>query len=274
MGRMLFSLSLAILALTPGCQSSPSTAPNSASGQESPSLFSRLFGSNSPKKPNGAAGVKDVPLGPNGLPLGQKTKLDLAIESTMKRGGLIQIEYEILQKYVVAADLHGFHNAAAALEKLAPLIKLREVNLHGTSFNDADLVVLRGLPNLQNVNLSATNITDAGMASLQTLPNLRTLNLNETRVTDAGLQYLRGMANLSELSLYGTKVSDQGVAQLRGLEMLHKLVLGGSSSITDRSLHILGDMTQLRDLTILSSRVTDTGIENLKIASSQLRIIH
>lgn len=267
MRRMLFSLLFVILTLASGCQSSPPSAPSPDSGGADPSLFSRLFGSKSPSKPKPATG-------PNALPLGEKTKLDLAIESTLKRGGQVTLEYFGLQKFVAVADLHGFTNAAAALEKLAPLARLREINLHATGFNDADLVILRGLSNLRNVNLSGTKITDAGLAILQTLPSLTTLSLNETHVTDAGLQYLRGMPNLSELSLYGTKVSDEGLAQLRNITMLHKLVLGGSKSITNRGLYSLGDMPQLRDLTILSSGVTDAGIEDLRIASSQLRIVH
>src|SRR5579875_1343134 len=172
MGRLLFSLGLALPTLMCGCRNGPPSAPNSTA--------------------------------PNGVALGKKTKQDLAIESILKRGGLVLVEFDGLEKSVVVADLHGFHKAAAALESLAPLTKLREVNLHATAFNDADLVLLRGLPNLQNVNLSGTKITDAGLAVLQTLPSLHILNLNQTNVTDAGLQYLRGMPNLTELSLYGT----------------------------------------------------------------------
>lgn len=274
MRRLRSSLTFAILAAAVGCQSGPPSAANPTPAAGNPGLLSRLFQSNSPKAPNAAAGANKTILGPNGVPLGQKTKQDLAIESVTKRGGVVQIEFEGFQKFVVVADLHGFHNAASALESLAPLTKLRDINLHATAFNDADMVNLRGLPNLQNVNLSATKITDAGLASLQTLPNLRTLNLNETRVTDAGLQYLRGMASLTDLSLYGTKVSDAGVAQLRDLAPLNKLLLGGSNSITDRGLLAIRDMSQLRELTVLSSRVTDSGIEDLKIASSQLKIVH
>lgn len=277
MRRLRSFLTFAILVLMAGCRSSPPSAAgtaNPAAGAENPGLLSRLFRSNPPKATNPAAGPNQTVLGPNGVPLGQKTKQDLAIESVVKRGGVVRVEYEGLQKFVVVADLHGFHNAAAALESLAPLTKLREVNLHATAFNDADLVNLRGLPDLQNVNLSATKITDAGLASLQTLPNLHVLNVNETHITDAGLQYLRGMANLSELSLYGTEVSDQGLAQLRNMAVLQKLLVGGSKSITDRGLFALRDMPQLRELTVLSSRVTDSGIEDLKIASSQLKIVH
>lgn len=270
MRRMLFSLHFALLVLASGCQSSPPSAPAPNAGGANNGFLSQLFASKSPKKPN----PKAAPLGPNGVPLGEKTKQDLAIESVMKRGGAITVEFEGLRKLVAVADLHGFYNAAAALEKLGPLTKLRDLNLHATSINDADLVILRGLPNLRSLNLSATKITDAGLAILQTLPNLSTLNLNETHVTDAGLQYLRGMSSLTDLSLYGTKVSDQGLAQLQGVRMLHKLVLGGSKSITDRGLHSLGEMSQLRDLIILSSHVTDAGVEDLRITASQLKIVH
>ncbi len=272
MHRVLFSLTFAVVALMSGCQSSPPSAPNPAADPGSANPLSRLFRGN-PANSQAAASPNKGATGPNGAALGQKTKQDLGIESVMKRGGVVKVEFDGLQKFVVFADLHGFYNAAAALEKLAPLIKLREINLHNTSFNDADLVNLRGLPNLENLNLSSTKVTDAGLALLKTLPNLRILNLNETHVTDAGLQYLRSMTNLSDLSLYGTKVTDEGLAQLRSAT-LHKLVLGGSQAITDRGLFSLRDLPQLREVTILSSRVTDSGIEDLKVVCSQLKVIH
>lgn len=272
MRKVLFSVAFAVLALTPGCQSSPPNAPSPAAGAANVGPLSRLFGSKPSNSPATAAAQNKDAKAPNGVALSKKTKQDLAIESVMKRGGTVQVDFNGMEKFVVVADLHGFRNAAAALESLAPLTMLRDVNLHATSINDADLVVLRGLPNLQNLNLSGTKVGDAGLQLLQTLPNLRTLNLNETRVTDAGVQYLRSMANLSDLSLYGTKVTDQGLTQLRNSQALHKLVLGGSNSITDRGLNSLRDMPQLRDLTILSSRVTDSGIEDLKIACTQLKV--
>ncbi|HZV06814.1 MAG TPA: hypothetical protein VE999_17155, partial [Gemmataceae bacterium] len=129
MRRALFSPAIVFLALTAGCRSVPPSAPNPTPG-------------------------------PNGVAQSQKTKLDLAMESIKRRGGAVQIDQEDLQKSVVVADLHGFNNAGAALDSLAPLTKLREVNLHATGFTDADLERLRGLTNLQNLNLSGTKITD------------------------------------------------------------------------------------------------------------------
>jgi hypothetical protein len=267
MRRVLFALTFALLALTAGCQSNPPSAPASAAGADNPGFLARLFGG----KPKNEA-KSDV--GPNGMAMGQKTKLDKAIESIQRRGGLVQVEADFVQKLVVVADLHGFYNVTEALDSLAPLTKLRDINLHNTGFSDADLEYLRGLLLLQKVNLSSTKITDNGLAMLLTLPNLRTLNLNETRISDAGLQYLRAMPNLSDLSLFGTKVTDRGLAQLKDMKELRKLVIGGSREITDGCLTSLAAIPQLHELTILSSRVTDSGIEDLKLASHQLKIVH
>jgi hypothetical protein len=274
MRKVLFSLAFVVLALTFGCQNSPPSAPNGAADAGNPGLFSRLFASNSPNAPNSTAPTKGAGKGPNGAALSKKTKQDLGIENVMKRQGMVQLEFDGLNKFVVMADLHGFHNAVAALESLAPLTRLRELNLHNTSINDADLVNLQGLHNLQNLNLSSTKITDAGLKVLQSLPGLSILNLNETHVTDGGLPYLHAMDNLTDLSLYGTKVSDEGLAQLRNSQTLHKLVLGGSQSITDRALLSIREMPQLREVTILSSRVTESAIEDLKVASTHLKVIH
>lgn len=242
MRRLLSTLAFALIPLAAGCQSSPAGPQNTA-----------------------AAAANDPAQS-------EKTKHQTAITNILKRGGFVLVDIEDLQKPVVFADLHGFYKPAAALDSLAPLTKLRELNLHGASFSDADLERLRGLPNLRILNLSGTKITDAGLAVLQTLPNLQVLNLNETRISNAGLQYLRGMPNLQNLMLYGTKVSDDGLAQLQSVQTLQKLLLGGSRSITDRGMASVGAMSQLRDLTLLSTGVTDSAIEDLKIASSQLKI--
>ena len=140
---LLFTLLFALAPLAAGCRSGPSRAPRPAAG---------------------AKGVAQT----------QKTKQDLAIASITRRGGMVQVDLNDLQKGVVFADLHGFRNAVAALDSLAPLTKLHEVNLHATGFTDADLQHLRGLPDLRAINLSDTKITDAGLAILPTIPNLRT----------------------------------------------------------------------------------------------------
>jgi hypothetical protein len=242
MHRLLFALAFALMPLAVGCQSSPPSAPNATANRNTLALKTA------------------------------KTKHELAIEAIRKRRGAVQIDPDDENKAVVLVDLNGFSNAVASLDSLAPLTKLRDVNLHNTGFTDADLEHLRGLYNLQTLNLSDTKVSDAGLAVLQTLPNLHTVHLDETRITDAGLQYLRGVPNLQELSLYGTKVTDQGLAQLSAMKTLQKLVLGGTSSITDKGMVHLESMSQLHDLTVLSSRVTRTGFEDLQIASPQLKI--
>jgi Leucine-rich repeat (LRR) protein len=247
------ALMFAVGALCGGCHATPTGAPRPASTSP-PSALSQKTSSQTP-------------------PLTPKTKQDLALEAIKKRGGFVRVDPSELQKPAVYADLHGFRNAVAALDSLAPLTKLRELNLHGAGFTDADLEHLRGLPELATLNLSATKITDSGLAILQTLPNLSALNLNETDITDGGLKHLRGLSHLSDLSLYGTKVSDEGVAQLQGMQTLQKLVIGGSKSITDRSVTTLATMHQLHDVIILSSRVTKSALEDLKNSSPQLKII-
>src|SRR5579875_3530879 len=119
MRRVLFSLSLAVVGLTSGCQSGPPSAPSTAADAGSVNPLSRLFRGNPPNAPASAAGPNKAATGPNGAALSQKTKQDLGIESVTKRGGIVKVDFDGLQKYVVFADLHGFYNAAAALEKLA-----------------------------------------------------------------------------------------------------------------------------------------------------------
>jgi hypothetical protein len=223
-----------------------------------------------------AGGCKNNPsgaAGPNATPKEALAQRQTTLDAIKKKGGVIQVNAEEAAKPVLKADLRGFSNAPAVLDSLKPLTKLRELSLYNTAVTDADLERLRGLPELHTLNLSDTKITDAGLATLQSLPNLRTLYLNNTKITDAGLQYLRGMPNLQELTLYQTRVTDQGLAQLRSLTSLQKLTLGGSA-ITDKGIVQLASMRQLRQLILLSSKVTNSGVEELKVASSQLNIIH
>jgi hypothetical protein len=260
-----FILMFGIAALSGGCRSTPANAPNAGASAKPSAVAQKTTA-----KPTALA-QKKSPQQPEPPP---KTKQDLALEAIRKRGGFVRVETDGVKKTVLAADLHGFYNVAAALDTLAPLTKLHELNLHATGFHDADLERLRGLPDLATLNLSGTKITDAGLAILPTLPNLSSLNLNETDITDAGLKQLRGLSHLSELSLYGTKVSDEGIAQLQGMKTLQKMVVGGSKNITDRSLTTLATMHELRDVTILSDKVTKSALEDLKNSAPQLKIIH
>lgn len=250
MRRLLFALTWVVLPLAAGCRNGPS----------------RADGDNPPDAASPSAD-------PAAQALEAQKKKQSAIASVLTRGGMVQVDPEDWQQSVVLVDLHGFYKVVDALDSLAPLTRLRILNLYDTAVTDADLERLRGLSHLQELNLSDTKITDEGLAIVQTLSNLRKLHLNETRITDAGLQYLRGLPHLQELSLYKTKVTDKGLAQLRDMETLQKLVLGGSRSITDRGMMHLAAMSQLREVTLLSTAVSKSGIEELKFASSHLRII-
>jgi internalin A len=226
------------------------------------------------------AGCKNKPSGPPAAAAGPNTPLKEAIakrqtdlDAIKKKGGVIQVDPNEAGNPVVKADLHGFRDVPATLDALGPLNKLRELSLYNTAVTDADLERLRGLPELGTLNLSATKITDAGLATLQSLPNLHSLSLNSTQISNAGLRYLKTMPNLTDLMLYQTRVTDEGIAELKSFPSLHKLTLG-NSAITDKGIVQLTGMRQLRELTVLSSKVTNSALEELKVASSQLRITH
>jgi hypothetical protein len=241
MRRLLWPLALGLLSLAAGCLGNPFDLWRPSAGVES-------------------------------APTDAATRRLQLITKVQKKGGSIRLDSDDPDKPVIGANLPGFRDFRAILDTLAPLPKLRDLNVYNTDFTDADLERLSGLNNLQTLNLSATLITDAGLACLPSLPNLRVLYLTDTAITDAGLRYVAALPNLTDLSLLNTRVTDEGLVQLRGLKNLQKLVLG-SSAITDRGLISLRAWPTLRELHLLSTHVTDSGVEQLKVSSPQLKIL-
>jgi hypothetical protein len=103
----------------------------------------------------------------------------------------------------------------AGLAGLAPLTRLRTLDLYSTEVRDTGLAHLTPLAQLQTLNLSYTNVTDAGLAHLASLAQMqKTLDLTSTKVTDAGLAHLALLAQMQTLDLSRTKVTDAGRARL------------------------------------------------------------
>jgi hypothetical protein len=109
------------------------------------------------------------------------------------------------------------------LRGLAPLPKLRGINLYGTNVTDADLAFLAACPRLEMIDLSDTGIGDHGLAHLATLPRLRVLHISSDRISDRGCRWLGAMQHLEELSLASRNVHDAGILELARISTLRKL---------------------------------------------------
>lgn len=118
---------------------------------------------------------------------------------------------------------------------LAPLPRLRGINLYGTNATDADLAWLATCSRLEMIDLSDTDISDHGLAQLAALPRLRVLMLSSDRISDRGCRSIATMTHLEELSLASRNVKDAGVKQLASLTRLRRLeiTVGASKSAVD-----------------------------------------
>jgi hypothetical protein len=126
-------------------------------------------------------------------------------------------------------------DAAATVEHLKGLTKLRFLYLSGTQLTDAGLERLKGLTKLQFLVIGGTQVTDAGLEHLKGLSQLRDLDLSGTRITGSGLKHLKGLSHLESLDLKGTQVTDADLEHLNGLAHLQWLYLD-RKTVTDEGV--------------------------------------
>ena len=78
-----------------------------------------------------------------------------------------------------------------ALELLAGLPNLEQLQLQDCPVTDQDLELVAKLDRLTGVGLSNTSVTDAGLEHLAKLPHLKTLEIEDTPISPGGLRRLR-----------------------------------------------------------------------------------
>ncbi len=79
-----------------------------------------------------------------------------------------------------------------ALDPVASLKELRELNLNGAQVSARGLEKLAGLANLDKLHLyGAKPVRDGAIAVLSSLPRLRWVDLKDTSVTAEGVEKLR-----------------------------------------------------------------------------------
>lgn len=124
----------------------------------------------------------------------------------------------------------------AAVRHLAPLSRLRVLNLSGTTATGAGV---ENFSLLTSLNLEAAPASDAGLSGLASLVRLQHLDLSGTRVTGATLPSLAGLRWLNELYLSQTALRDRDLVHLEGLTRLGVLSLWGTRA-TKKRLAALG----------------------------------
>ena len=152
-----------------------------------------------------------------------------------------------------------------ALDVLADLPALRELNLDRAHITDQGLSKLAALPLLEILDLSATEISDAGIASLGKLPHLKQLVLGGT-ITDAGAPFLRELKSLEDIDISQTQIRENGLAALAALPRLRTVYVNRQTS--DEGLARLAKSKSLRALDLSHTAITDAGVKSLTQAKA------
>jgi hypothetical protein len=135
-------------------------------------------------------------------------------------GGLTELESLTLRGAKLAdrgSDRPGSDLAIkkeiVGLEGLAPLTKLKALDLGDLPIKSADLAWLPGLTALEQLDIDGSfQIDDSVAGTLLKLGALKRLNLAGTVLTDAALNQLAGMMTLERLTVGGTQVTSGAVA--------------------------------------------------------------
>jgi serine/threonine protein kinase/Leucine-rich repeat (LRR) protein len=146
------------------------------------------------------------------------------------------------------------------------------LDLSRTTINDADLERLKPLVALRELNLANTRVTDAGLASLKGLTALRQLDLDGDAVRGTGLMHLQGLSELTELRLGCPGLTDLFLVELAGLKKLERLALA-QSSVSDEGVTHLAPLAHLKELDLSDTRVTAGRVTKLKTSLPQCQIV-
>jgi Leucine-rich repeat (LRR) protein len=149
---------------------------------------------------------------------------------------------------------------------------LVSLDLSGSAIEDADLERLKPLLRLRELNLANTRITDAGLESLRGFTALRQLVLDGDAIRGSGLMHLRDLAELNELRLGCPGLTDLFLVELAGLKKLDRLSLA-KSSVSDEGVSHLAPLTHLKELDLSDTQVTAGRAAKLKTSQPQCRIV-
>jgi hypothetical protein len=135
-------------------------------------------------------------------------------------GGLTELESLTLRGAKLAdrgtdrpgSDL-AIKKEIVGLDGLAPLTKLKALDLGDLPLKSADLAWLPALTVLEQLDIDGSfQIDDAVAGALLKLGSLKRLNLAGTLLTDTALNQLAGMMTLQQLTVGGTQVTAGAVA--------------------------------------------------------------
>jgi internalin A len=134
----------------------------------------------------------------------------------------------------------------AGLAHLRGLVRLRRLQLGGTSIKGPGLIHLSGLEGLRSLELNKVPITDEDAKALTSLTMLEALLIESESLTDAGMPYLAPLEQLKHLELRAKKVTETGLALLKGWSRLQYLSLTRLEIKNDQFLSQFPELITLR----------------------------
>lgn len=149
----------------------------------------------------------------------------------------------------------------AAMDDLAKIPTLTEIDLRGTRVTNAGIARLAVLPELESIWISGDHISDECCTSLAKMKHLKLLQADETKIGDAGIKELANLKELRQLRLEHTNVSDEALKTIGKFKELGRLNLSWTK-VTDQGMPYLRGLTQMRQFTLQSTKVTDKGLES------------
>jgi Leucine-rich repeat (LRR) protein len=170
-----------------------------------------------------------------------------------------------------------YERAVAALKQYGAEVNqvddgLKVVFFAGTQFKDAAVNELAGLQNLREVDLSESTVTDDGLQGLRSLSSVRILNLAETSITDAGWKHLVAMSGLRSLTVSDChRLTPLGFMQLGSLTNLTTLI-ADDTAFSDDDVQIVASLPALVVLSLERTELTDTGLAELTSAKKLQQI--
>lgn len=176
----------------------------------------------------------------------------------------------------------------SAIQSVARLNHLRELELYGTAIDDSGVVSLASLKSIECLNLSGLaitdeavavlksfeklhhlyledcpSLTDRGLDSVRSLPGLQWLGLRQSPFTDRGLVALGSMTKLQRLYLSGPTIVGPGLAHLALCQNLSGLILD-RCAIDDVGISNLPPLRKLKELSLVDTRITDAAADHLR----------
>lgn len=194
--------------------------------------------------------------------------IELAHPSAAWRVSRLGVKLEFDEsKLESSATASGPRFDNAAMEELAKLPNLRQVDIEDAPITDHGLMHLQGLSRLEILRIRRCGITDQGLRNLTGLSRLSGLELKQVSITSAGLEVLDGMTGLKVLQLPAARIDDDCLVRIGKLKELEWLDLS-ETSISGEGLRNLVSLQKCTWINLSGTAVDDLGMKYLGRMSS------